>query len=83
MSGAELDPAGARVQARLKKVDLTLVVKDLNGAPLLRLGLHVVNKELREGRWIVLTADSEDGRRVLVNLDADVVEHVGPPARAA
>ena len=73
----------ARVQARLTKVDLTILVKDLSGAPLLRLGFHVIHKEIRDGRWIVLTADSEDGRRVLLNVDADVLENVEPPARAA
>jgi hypothetical protein len=71
------------INARLAKVDLVLqVTEERTGAKLLSLGLHVINKELREGRWVCLTASTDDGRRVRVNIDAEVLENVRAPPSA-
>jgi hypothetical protein len=64
-------------------VDATARLNDARGLPLLRLGGTVVHKEIQDGKWVVLTVQIEDGRRLLLNIRAEVLEEIAPPARAA
>jgi hypothetical protein len=63
-------------------IDLVLRLFDRKtGHPLARASVSVVHKETR-GRWVCLTGDTDDGRRIQVEIRSEVLEFVPPPASA-
>lgn len=52
------------------------------GANLVRGSFAVVDKQLQEGELICIVADSEDGRRISLQIHASVLEDVAAPQPA-
>jgi hypothetical protein len=61
---------------------LLKVIDRRTGSPLLRVSARLVNKEVRDGTWIALTADTDDGRRILLDIPSELLEFIEPPPPA-
>ena len=53
------------------------------GVTLVRGSFAVIDKQLQEGELICLVADSEDGRRISLQIHASALEEVDAPQPAA